>query len=100
MDTEFIRKQLIHAARAQMPSDKVPYAFSKRIMANLTMQKPFDLWNLWSRILWKSAASCVGITVFCGAWAIFHIETSHDEIFGNDLEEVMLSALEINGDIW
>ena len=99
MDTEFLRKQLVHAARAKRPSDQVPYAFSKRIMAGLTKQKPFDLWNIWSRILWKSAASCIGITLFCGVWAIFCVE-SHDEIFGNDFEEVMFSALEINGEIW
>jgi len=61
-----LQKKLLAAARANPPSDRVPYAFEKRIMAHLTAPLPLDSWTLWSRALWRAAAPCVAIMLLLG----------------------------------
>ncbi len=67
MNLDELKRKLIGAARAHPPSDGVPYAFSKRIMALLQAAPPVDHWALWARALWRSAAACVAIALLSGA---------------------------------
>ena len=68
--TELNRK-LIAAARSNTPSDQVPYAFEKRILARLQQPMKLDDWALWSRALWRAVAPCVAVMLLFSAWAAF-----------------------------
>ena len=55
MNLDGLYKKLIAVARASAPSDHVPHAFEKRIVALLTGRPVSDVWTLWSRALWRAA---------------------------------------------
>ena len=54
-----LQKKLIAAARANVPGDRVPYAFEKRVMALLASRVAPQNLDLWVRGLWRAAVSCV-----------------------------------------
>lgn len=70
MNIEKLQQQLIAAARAHPPSDRVPLAFERRVMARLgeTAAHP-EPWAVWNRVLWRATAPCLGIMLLVGAWA-------------------------------
>ena len=59
MKASNLRTTLIQAARNHPPSDAVPYAFEKRILARLAGMQPLDSWALWGAALWRAAAVCL-----------------------------------------
>ena len=63
MNVDQLQQKLIAVARAHPPSDHVPYAFEKRIMARLAGDALVDRLTLWTRLLWRAAAPCLGITL-------------------------------------
>ncbi len=71
MNLAELERKLIAAARANPPSDRVPYAFEKRILARLPARPLADGWELWGRALWRAAAPCVAIMLLLGAWSFF-----------------------------
>ena len=56
MNLTQLERKLIAVARANPPSERVPYAFEKRILARLPAQPMLDRWELWGRALWRAAA--------------------------------------------
>jgi len=64
-----LEKKLIAVARANPPSDRVPLAFEKRIMALLTGRPVQDVWAVWAKALWYAAAPCVAIMLLFSGWA-------------------------------
>lgn len=62
MELETKRQKLITVAKGCIPSTKVPYAFEKRIMAQLRGMK-LDPWAFWERALWKAAAGCAALVL-------------------------------------
>lgn len=79
MDLEQIERALIAAARKDAPSQAVPYAFEKRVMARLRAGLAEDPWAFWSRALWRAAAPCVALTMLLGAWSMFEPEAGTEE---------------------
>jgi anti-sigma-K factor RskA len=71
MNHNELERKLIATARANPPSDAVPYAFEKRVMARLGTAPALDRWADWSRALWRAAAPCVAVAVVLGAWTVF-----------------------------
>jgi hypothetical protein len=71
MDLAELQRQLIAAARSNPPSEDMPYAFEKRVMAHLRALPAVDDWALWSRALWRAAAPCLGIMLLLSAWSLF-----------------------------
>jgi hypothetical protein len=69
MNLAELERKLIAAARANPPSDRVPYAFEKRILALIADRPAADGWALWGRALWRAAAPCVAIMLLLGAWS-------------------------------
>ena len=63
MNLAKLQETLLAAARANPPSDRVPYAFEKRIMARLAARPELDAWTVWARMLWRAATPCLGVTV-------------------------------------
>src|SRR5258707_13669391 len=69
MNLAELHRKFITAARAHPPSDQVPYAFEKRIMARLRSRPVLDEWALWARALWRAAAPCVAVMLLLSAWS-------------------------------
>lgn len=84
MNLAELQRKLIAAARTNRPSERVPYAFEKRIMARLMAQPSLDHWALWSRALWRAVAPCVGIMLLLSAWSLLEPAASPP---ANDLSQ-------------
>jgi hypothetical protein len=88
-----LNRKLIAAAKANPPSDHVPYAFEKRVIARLQAPVILDDWALWSRALWRAAAPCVAVMLCLSAWAAFAPVTHTPATdLSQDLENTLLAA--------
>jgi hypothetical protein len=95
MNLAELERKLMAAARANPPSDRVPYAFEKRIMANLAARPMADGWELWGRALWRAAAPCVAIMLLLGAWSFYTMQASAPATdLSQDLEQTLLAAVD------
>ena len=71
MNLAELQKKLVAAARKNVPSDHVPYAFEKRVTALLASRVAPHRLDAWVHGLWRAAVSCVAIAIVCGAVAMF-----------------------------
>ena len=95
MNLAQLERKLLAAARAHPPSDGVPYAFEKRIMARLAARPMLDGWDLWAHALWRAAAPCVAIMLLLGAWSLFSAHNSPPtNDLSQDLETTLLAAVD------
>lgn len=93
-----LQNKLIAAARAGTPSDQVPYAFEKRIMALVARQAVTDKMSLWIHGLWRAAVSCVALTLLLGAWAVFNpvAGSSTTDDLSQNFESTLLASVDQN----
>jgi hypothetical protein len=95
MNLAELEKKLVAAARANPPSEGVPYAFEKRIMARLATRPVMDDWALWARALWRAAAPCAAIMLLLGAWSFFAPPSSAPASdLSQQLEQTLLAAVD------
>jgi hypothetical protein len=96
MDLAELERKLIAAARAESPSERVPYAFEKRVLARLaTLPAMVDHWALWSRALWRAAAPCVAIMLLLGAWSLYvSTRTPAGGDLSQEFENTLIAAAE------
>lgn len=79
MNLEQLQAKLLAAARKNIPSDHVPFAFEKRIMAHLP--RPIaDVWELWSRALWRAAAVSVLAMALLGGWSFQTVSNENPDL--------------------
>jgi hypothetical protein len=71
MNLDNLQRKLLAAARAARPSEQVPYAFEKRIMARLAESTGVDLLSAWGVALWRAAVGCVGIVLLSAAFSLW-----------------------------
>jgi hypothetical protein len=71
MNLAQLQEKLLAAARADRPSEHVPYAFEKRILARLATAPQPDAWTVWARLLWRAATPCLGFTAVLVGMAFF-----------------------------
>jgi hypothetical protein len=90
MNLAQLEQKLIAAARAHRPSERVPYAFEKRITALLASRPKLDRWELWGQALWRAAAPCILIALLLGAWSWF---TPSSSSAGGDLSQQLEQTL-------
>jgi hypothetical protein len=96
-----LQEKLLAIARANPPSDQVPYAFEKRILARIASEPMVDLWALWSQLLWRAAAPCVGIMLVMSAWTVVSVDLNgSSEPLARDLEETVLAPLASLEESW
>jgi len=101
MKLEQLRHTLLAAARTQAPSDAVPYAFEKRIVARLSTLSIQDGWSAWAVALWRGAAACIAVALLCGAWAFSPLNTSRASTdLSQDLEHVILASADEADSSW
>ncbi len=95
MNLPELERKLIAAARANPPSDRVPYAFEKRIMSLLAACPAADSWTLWGRALWRAAAPCVAVMVALAAWSCLapHSNSPSGDL-SQDLEQTLLASVD------
>jgi hypothetical protein len=79
-----LQKKLIATARLQVPDDRVPYAFEKRIMALIAARAVVDKWVFWTRGLWRAAIPCAAVALIFAAVSLF-VPAAADS--GNDLSQ-------------
>src|SRR5215218_3221810 len=95
MDLKQLERKLILAARAHPPSEVVPYAFEKRIMAYLAQRTISDPGAFWARALWRATAPCVGVMLLLASWSFFGTPaTSSTDDLSQDLENTVFAAVE------
>jgi hypothetical protein len=95
MNLAKLQHELIAAARANRPSDHVPYAFEKRIMACLPGRPALDEWALWGRALWRAAAPCLAVMLLLGAWSVLAPATPTPATdLAQDFDNTVLAAVD------
>ena len=93
MNLDKLHEKLILAARANPPSERVPYAFEQRVLAHLKTQPVLDTAALWARALWRATAPCIAIAVVLGAWTL--LAPRHNAPVGDlsqEFENTLLAA--------
>jgi hypothetical protein len=96
-----LQKKLLAVARANKPSDAVPYAFEKRIIARVVSRSALDGWSLWNRALWQAAAPCVALMLLLGAWTLISSPTeSAAQSLASDLESAVYAPFDNLGETW
>ena len=101
MNLENLQNKLIMAARATPPSDHVPYAFEKRIMARLAEGVRVDLLGAWSAALWRGAMACLVVTMLSGAWLFWSDQQPDNSEFDHDFNAaVFASAGSSDEEVW
>lgn len=101
MNLANLQKKLIVVARKNSPGDAVPYAFEKRIMALIMSDAIPDVLTLWSRALWRAAASCVALMLVLGAVSFFTPRANVSSAdLSQDFENTLLAAVDQPEDAW
>ncbi len=95
---------MLAAARANPPSEHVPLAFERRILAHLTAKPAVDLAALWARALWRAAIPCVAVTVLLGALSFAPsgaADNATNEIeLSAAFEETLLASTDQQEELW
>ncbi len=99
MNLENLRTKLIAAARSNLPSDNVPYAFEKRVMARLAHRPAEDLFGLWGRALLKGAAACAVVTAISVALSVWTLQSATDPD-DDSFEMVVLAGADQLTETW
>ena len=96
MNLTELERKLIAAARAESVSERVPFAFEKRILAQLRGSPRLDEWSLWCRALCLAAAPCVAIMLLFSAWSFFTPSGTGSSTtdLSQEIENTVLAALE------
>jgi len=90
-----LQKKLVASARATVPSDRVPYAFEKRVTALLASRVPAHRMDAWVHGLWRAAVSCVVVALACGALAVFTPSSAAGSTdLSQDLDNTLLASVD------
>lgn len=71
MNLDHLQKKLLAAAKANPPTDRVPLAFEKRVLAHLNAKPVMDVATLWSRALWRATVPCLALTLVLAGLALY-----------------------------
>lgn len=101
MNLNDLERRVFAVARATPPSEAVPYAFEKRIMARLSGRVAPDPWSVWNRVFWRATAPCLGLMLLAGVWS-WQAETDPGvpEVLAAELESVVCAPLHSLEDSW
>jgi hypothetical protein len=92
MKLDLLQQKLIAVAKANPPSDGVPYAFEKRIIARLGACKVPDAWALWAGALWRAVVPCLAVMVLLGAWALLAPANAPSANLSQQFESTVLAV--------
>ena len=89
-----LHRKLLSVARLNPPGDAVPYAFEKRIMAQLAGLRVVDSLTLWGRAMWRAAVCCLAVALLVGAWARVTPRHAATVDLSQDFENTLLAAVD------
>ena len=103
MSLESLHQKVLQVARNNPPSDDVPYAFEKRVMAHLlsVRAQAIDPWLLISQGLWRAVIPCFAFTVMLSCWSWNQGGTASDSgVNGlDDLEVALVDSIDLNDNV-
>jgi hypothetical protein len=91
MNLDKLQSKLLAAARETTPTDAVPYAFEKRIMARLESFPRIDPVSLWNRVLWRAAVPCILVMLSVSLWSLLGANGNGEANLGTELEDAVFS---------
>jgi hypothetical protein len=96
MDLSELHRKLIAAARTTPADDRVPYAFEKRIMAQLAGRSALDPWGQWGRALSRGALCCVGVVFLLSvfSYALPSAPAGAQVSLSQDVEQTLLASVD------
>jgi hypothetical protein len=95
MNIAELQKKLTASARANPPSDGVPYAFEKRVMALLAARAAGNNLALWVHGLWRAAVPCMAIALLLGVLAFFYPATNGSAVdLSQNFENTLLATVD------
>jgi hypothetical protein len=100
MNLDHLHDKLIAAARSAQPSDHVPYAFEKRIMARLAEAVHVDLLGAWSKALWRAAIACLAIVMLSSAWSLWSDAPQREPDFSQEFESAVFASAASADETW
>jgi len=92
MNLNELQRKLLLAARVRSPSDEVPYAFERRVLARLRDFPRRDEWALWAGALWRAALLCVAVMMSIGAWSFLAPKRTALPDLSQDFERTVLAS--------
>ena len=97
MKLDQIIEKLLFSAKNDTPSDHVPYAFEKRIMANITEQpQTTDSWLDLGRLLWRAVVPYTAVAMLAAAtWLTISPAQNSHVVPSSDIEEVATMVIEL-----
>jgi hypothetical protein len=100
MNNDRLQNNFWSAVRALPPSDSVPYAFERRIMAALKGTEPLDLWAFWGRSLWRAAGPCIAIMLAVSLWTVVDGSVNASSNLAADLDRTVWGPLTSLNESW
>jgi hypothetical protein len=101
MNLNELQNKLLAAARVQPQSDRVPYAFEKRVMARLASTPNLDPLAWWARALWRGAAACVAVSLLLSIWSVLPLRQDRAQgSFSEELADTILAATPETDNTW
>lgn len=84
------------AARTTPADDHVPYAFEKRIMAQLAGRSALDPWGQWGRALSRGAICSVGVVFVLSlvSYALPSAPAGAPVSLSQDVEQTLLASVD------
>ncbi len=103
MSLDSLSQRLVATARAHPPSEEVPYAFGKRVMARLLAggARALDPWLQLTRGLWRAVVPCCTTAALIIAWS-WQMDPSRFETSGaaeDDLEVAVVDSIDLNDSV-
>jgi hypothetical protein len=93
MNLAELSQKLISAARANPPSEQVPYAFEQRIIARLRARPVLDYWGQWAGALWRATVPCLAVMMLLSVWSYFvPTSTPASSDLSQEIVNTMLAA--------
>src|SRR6059036_1056664 len=92
MDLIRLEKKLLTVARQSPPSESVPFAFEKRILARIRAIRCPDYGALWARGLWRAVAPCTAVMLLLSAWSFFATSSPPTNDVSQEFENTVLAA--------
>ena len=107
-ETTMSDERFLSLARNMPLNEYVPYTFEKRIMAVVRDWSTENPFAIWSRVLWRAVAPCMGIMILTALMSFNHSEPTTDsqsffskdnpeenfEIDTSNFETVMLASFD------
>lgn len=100
MNLEELRQKLMRAARLAEPDDRVPYAFEKRIMAQIYALSPCDPVQIWEMGLWRAVIPCLTLAIGLLLWTMVLSPGSDAVTLPSVLESAVLAPYDKLGENW